>query len=128
MVQTTCESGRRRGKAVAARWRVTGGAGHFLESDSTRSRGAAGNGCLRVCVASAQESHDERADWPLLWPIGRRGGWGVAPVASWVLHGEWSRPACKRLKSNRAPCVHQEILGRMRLRLQAASRERCLLQ
>ena len=37
-----------------------------------------------------------------LWPIGRSGGWGVAPVA--------------------------RILGRMRLRLQAASRERCLLQ
>jgi len=63
-----------RGKAVAARWRVTGGAGHFLEFGQRDLVVRAGNGCMRVCVASAQESRNERADWPLSQSRGRVAG------------------------------------------------------
>ena len=50
----TSGPGRCRGKAVAARWRATGGAGHIR--------------------------HNERADWRFS-PIERSGGWSDALVA-----------------------------------------------
>lgn len=52
VVRTACEPGRCRGKAVAARWRVTGGAGH-----ETTTKGLTGHFLLPILTRIGNLRH-----------------------------------------------------------------------